>query len=168
MDLTRTAYGAWSGGRYMNFGVALAEDRLQKVIRLAYEKGIRTFMTADVYGQGMADEMLGCALTGLPRNTYCLVAAIGHDFYATTREGSKGYPRFTDPRLRKPADYSSYLRTATERCLARCRADKFDCVLLHNPDYTGYSSDKVWKGMEKLMDAKLTDRLGIAPGPASK
>ena len=56
---------------------------------------------------------------------------------------------------------------ATEKALARCRAEKFDLVLLHNPDYTGYSSAKVWTGMDKLKEAKLTERIGVAPGPAN-
>jgi aryl-alcohol dehydrogenase-like predicted oxidoreductase len=56
---------------------------------------------------------------------------------------------------------------ATEKSLARCRADRFDLLLLHNPDLTGYTSDKVWSALDKLKDAKLTDRLGVAPGPAN-
>src|SRR6266436_10080110 len=95
MDLTRTAYGTWSGGRYMHFGDPLDEERFVKVIQHAWHSGIRTFMTADVYGNGAADEMLGRALTGLPRDSYCLVGAVGHDFYQVARAGSKGYPRFT-------------------------------------------------------------------------
>jgi len=69
MDLTRTAYGTWSGGRYMHFGEPLGEERFVKVIQHAWQRGIRTFMTADVYGNGAADEMLGRALTGLPRDS---------------------------------------------------------------------------------------------------
>lgn len=151
----------------MNFGEPLTDERFMQVIRRAYDRGIRTFMTADVYGMGQADEMLGRALAGIPRDTYCLVAAIGHDFYTGKREGAKGYPRFTDPSLRKPADYAGYLRMATEKCLARCQTDRFDCVLLHNPDSTGYAADSVWRGLEKLVDAKLTAQLGVAPGPAN-
>src|ERR1700743_3317164 len=56
---------------------------------------------------------------------------------------------------------------ATEKALARCRADKFDLLLLHNTDFTGYSSDKVLNGMDKVREAKLTDRIGVAPGPAN-
>ena len=167
MDLTRTAYGTWSGGRFMHFGEELPEERFINVIRHAYERGIRTFMTADVYGNGAADEMLGRALAGLPRDSYCLVGAVGHDFYSGKRDGSKGFPRFTNPELRAPGDYLDYLRMATEKSLARCRADKFDCLLLHNPDSIGYTSDRVWSALDKLRDAKLTDRLGIAPGPAN-
>jgi aryl-alcohol dehydrogenase-like predicted oxidoreductase len=167
MDVTRTAYGTWSGGRFMHFGEPLPEDRYLSVIRLAYERGIRTFMTADVYGNGQADELLGRALEGIPRDSYALVGAVGHDFYEGKREGAKGYPRFTHPSLRPPGQYASYLRMATEKSLARCRAQEFDLLLLHNPDWTGYSSDVVWKGMEALKSAGLTDRLGIAPGPAN-
>lgn len=167
MNLTRTAYGIWNGGRFMHFGQALEEDRFIAAIRVAYERGIRTFITADVYGCGQADQMLGRALDGLPRESYCLVGAVGHDFYEGKRDGAKGFPRFTDGRLRKSDQYASYLRMATERSLARLGADKFDLVLLHNPDYTGYSSDKVWDGMQKLKETGLSERLGIAPGPAN-
>jgi aryl-alcohol dehydrogenase-like predicted oxidoreductase len=167
MQLTKTAFGMWSGGRFMHFGDPLPDERFIPLIRLAYEKGIRTFLTADVYGTGEADTLLGRALDGIPRDSYCLVGAIGHDFYHGERDGSKGFPRFTSPALRKPSEYASYLRSAAEKSLARCHADHFDLLLLHNPDATGYASDAVWKGMEKLKDAGLTDQLGIAPGPAN-
>ncbi len=167
MQLTRTAFGMWSGGRFMHFGEPISDDRFVDLVRRAYDKGIRTFLTADVYGAGEADTLLGRALEGIARDSYCLVGAIGHDFYHGQRDGSKGFPRFTSAALRKPADYASYLRSATEKSLARCRADRFDLLLLHNPDSTGYTADSVWKGMAKLKDAGLTSQLGVAPGPAN-
>lgn len=167
MDVTRTAFGIWSGGRFMHFGEPLDDDRFLKVIRLAHDQGIRTFMSADVYGNGEADKLLARGLAGLPRESYCLVGAVGHDFYTGKREGAKGYPRFTDPNLRKPGEYAGYLKMATERSLERCNVAKFDLLLLHNPDSTGYTSEDVWKGMVQLRDTGLTERLGIAPGPAN-
>ncbi|HEX3718517.1 MAG TPA: aldo/keto reductase [Verrucomicrobiae bacterium] len=167
MDVTRTAFGAWNGGRFMNYGEPLPDEQWISLVRRAFDQGIRTFVTADVYGSGGGDELLGSALAGLPRQEYCLVGAVGHDFYKGQRQGSRGFPRFTDPGLRPPRDYADYLRMAAEKSLARCRAEKFDLLLLHNPDSIGYSSDHVWSGMDKLIDAKLTDRIGIAPGPAN-
>lgn len=167
MDLTRTAFGMWSGGRFMHFGEPLPDERFLALIHRAYEKGIRTFVTADVYGTGEADLLLQRALEGQPRQSYALVGAVGHDFYQGERAGAKGFPRFTDSGLRKPREYASYLRAATEKSLARCQVDHFDLLLLHNPDETGYTNDAVWKGMEKLKDAGLTTQLGIAPGPAN-
>jgi aryl-alcohol dehydrogenase-like predicted oxidoreductase len=111
--------------------------------------------------------LLAKSLSGIPRAEYCLVGAVGHDFYKSQRQGSRGYPRFTDPSLRAPGDYADYLRMAAEKSLQRCGTDKFDLLLLHNPDSIGYGNDRVWSGMSKLIEAKLTDRIGIAPGPAN-
>ena len=167
MEVTRTTYGTWNGGRFMNYGEPLPDERWISVVQHAYRQGIRTFITADVYGAGAADELLGQALAGLPRDSYCLVGAVGHDFYKGQRQGARGYPRFTDPALRTPREFKDYLRMATEKSLQRCRVDKFDLLLLHNPDSTGYGSDVVWNGMDALREAKLADRIGIAPGPAN-
>ncbi len=167
MNLTRTAYGTWNGGRYMHFGEAIDEARFDACILRAYEKGIRTFMTADVYGNGAADEAIGRSLAGVPRDSYCLVGIIGHDFYGGARDGQKGFPRFTDPRLRQPRDFSDYVRMATERSLTRCRTDHFDCLMLHNPDSIGYSQDSVWKAMARAQEEKMAERIGVAPGPAN-
>jgi aryl-alcohol dehydrogenase-like predicted oxidoreductase len=166
-DPSAVALGTWSAGRFMRFGQDVGEARFVALFEQAWELGIRTFATADVYGCGEADRLLGEALRGVDRETYSLVGAIGHDFYTGQREGEKGYPRFTDARLRKPADYASYLRMAAERSLDRLGVDAFDVLLLHNPDSTGYTSPEVWEGMGELLEAGLTRMLGLAPGPAN-
>ena len=149
----------------MHFGAPLDDDRLIALLRP--DDRLRTVITADAYGAGEADRLLGRALEGVARDTYCLVGAVGHDFYEGEREGAKGFPRFTDPRLRGAEAYADYLRMATEASLERIGADAFDLLLLHNPDRTGYTSEAVWDGMAALRDAGLTRRLGIAPGPAN-
>lgn len=151
----------------MHFGEVLDEDRYRDCIRVAYDAGIRTFVTADVYGQGRADRALGEALVDYPRDSYCLVGMIGHDFFEGERQGSMGYPRFTNPELRTAAGYRDFLRKATESSLKDCGTDHFDLVMLHNPDETGYMSEDVWKGMSALKEEGLSGRLGIAPGPAN-
>jgi aryl-alcohol dehydrogenase-like predicted oxidoreductase len=164
-DPTRTAIGTWSGGRFMHFGEPLDDERLAALLRP--DDRLRTVVTADAYGAGEADALLGRALAGVPRDDYCLVGAVGHDFYEGEREGAKGFPRFTDPRLRGEDGYAGYLRMAAERSLERIGADRFDLLLLHNPDRAGYTSEAVWDGMAALRDEGITARLGIAPGPAN-
>jgi aryl-alcohol dehydrogenase-like predicted oxidoreductase len=159
------ALGTWSGGRFMHFGEPLSDDRL--VALLAPGDGIDTVISADTYGAGEADRLLGRALKGLERDQFCLIGAVGHDFYSGERNGAKGFPRFTDPSLRGPGEYASYLRMATEQSLARCGVDQFDVLLLHNPDRTGYTSERVWEAMASLRDDGLTRMIGVAPGPAN-
>ena len=113
--LGHVAVGTWSGGRFMHFGEPISDERLEALLRPG--DGIRTVMTADAYGAGEADALLGRALAGVPRADYALVGAVGHDFYEGERDGPKGFPRFTDPRLRGPDGYGDYLRMAAERSL---------------------------------------------------
>src|ERR1700735_7728 len=131
MDPTHTAIGTWSGGRFMHFGEPLDDARLQTLLRPG--DGIDTVITADAYGAGEADRLLGRALAGCERESYCLIGAVRHALYTRAREGAKGYPRFTDARLRSPSEYGEYIRMASERSLQRIGAERFDLLLLHNP-----------------------------------
>jgi aryl-alcohol dehydrogenase-like predicted oxidoreductase len=163
--LGHLALGTWSGGRFMRFGEPISEPRMMELLRP--DDAIQTVVTADVYGAGEADALLGRALTGVPRGDYALVGAIGHDFYEGKRDGAKGYPRFTDPSLRGPALYGDYVRMATERSLERCGSGWFDLLLLHNPDRRGFESPEVWEGLRAMRDEGLARALGVAPGPAN-
>ena len=167
IDPTRAAIGTWSGGRFMHFGEPLDDERFLRLITPDAE--IPTVLTADVYGTGEADRWLGRALDAseLARDEVCVVGAVGHDFYTGERDGAKGFPRFTDPRLRGSDEYAGYLRMATERSLERCGIDRFDLLLLHNPDRTGYTSETVWEALRAVRDDGLAGSLGVAPGPAN-
>ena len=164
-ELGRSAIGTWSGGRFMRFGEAISDERLEALFRPG--EGIDTVITADVYGKGEADRVLGRALSGLNRDSYRVAGAVGHDFQTGERQGAKGFPRFTDPALRGPDEYAGYLRQAAEASLETIGIDRFNVLLLHNPDRTGYESEEVWDGMAALRDAGLADAVGVAPGPAN-
>ena len=164
-ELGRSAIGTWGGGRYMRFGEAIDDDRLEALFRPG--DGIDTVITADVYGEGEADRTLGRALAGLDRESYRVAGAIGHDYIHGERQGPKGFPRFTHPDLRGQDGYAAYLREAAERSLEAVGIDAFDVLLLHNPDRTGYESPAVWEGMAALREDGLAHAVGVAPGPAN-
>jgi aryl-alcohol dehydrogenase-like predicted oxidoreductase len=164
-DPGQLAVGTWSGGRFMRFGEPIDDERFCALV--SPDAAIDTVITADVYGEGEADRMLGRALAGQPREGFCAVGAVGHDFYTGARDGPRGFPRFTDPALRAENGYADYLRMATERSLEHCGLDRFDLLLLHNPDRIGYTNESVWRGMAALRDAGLTRMIGVAPGPAN-
>ena len=78
VKVTRLAFGTGTyGGRVQR---DLGQDGFTRLVRYAYDNGIRFFETADTYG-GM-HEMLGNALKGLPRDSYRLMSK-----YRTPNQG---------------------------------------------------------------------------------
>ena len=71
--LGHVAVGTWSGGRFMRFGEPISDARLEALLRPG--GGIDTVMSADAYGAGEADALLGRALAGVSRADYRLVAS---------------------------------------------------------------------------------------------
>ena len=72
VKVTRLAFGTGTfGGRVQR---ELGQDEFTKLVRYAYDRGIRFFETAENYG-GMHD-MLGIALKGIPRDSYRLMTKV--------------------------------------------------------------------------------------------
>ena len=77
VKVTRLAFGTGTlGGRVQR---ELGQDQFTRLVRYAYDRGIRFFETAESYGE--MHRMLGVALNGIPRDSYRLMSKV------TTREG---------------------------------------------------------------------------------
>src|SRR5579859_6663760 len=77
VKVTRLAFGTGTfGGRVQR---ELGQDEFTRLVRHAYDRGIRFFETAETYGE--MHKMLGVALKGIPRDSYRLMSKV------TTREG---------------------------------------------------------------------------------
>src|SRR5690349_3035260 len=77
VKVTRLALGTGThGGRVQR---ELGQEQFTKLVRHAYDNGIRFFETSETYG-GM-HEMLGAGLKGLPRDSHRFMTKV------TTREG---------------------------------------------------------------------------------
>jgi aryl-alcohol dehydrogenase-like predicted oxidoreductase len=102
VKVTRLAFGTGTfSGRVQR---ELGQDEFTKLVRYAYDHGIRFFETAESYGD--MHQMLGVALKGIPRDSYRLMSKV------TTREGVDPQQKFDE--LRKLAN-----------------TDYFDIMLLH-------------------------------------
>ena len=90
--VTRLAFGTGSfSGRVQR---ELGQEGFTKLVRYAYDRGIRFFETAESYGQ--MHQMLGVALKGIPRDNYRLMSKV------TTRDGVDPRQKFDE--LRKLAN----------------------------------------------------------------
>ena len=165
LDPGRVAIGTWSGGRFMHFGEPLDDERLLALIRP--DEAIATVLTADVYGDGRGRRAARSRARGRPRDSTVLVGAVGHDFYRASATGAKGFPRFTDPRLRGPAEYGDYLRMATERSLERCGVDASTCCCCTTPTAPATRSEAVWDGDGGAARRRADAADRRRPGPAN-
>jgi len=99
VKVTRLAFGTGTyGGRVQR---ELGQEQFTRLVRYAYDRGIRFFETADTYG-GM-HEMLGIALKGIPRDTYALMTK-----YRTPNSGNP-LPRIDLFRQQLQTDYFDIL-----------------------------------------------------------
>jgi len=99
VKVTRLAFGTGTyGGRVQR---ELGQEQFTRLVRYAYDRGIRFFETADTYG-GM-HEMLGNALKGIPRDTYSLMTK-----YRTPNSGNP-LPRIDLFRQQLQTDYFDIL-----------------------------------------------------------
>ncbi|CAN7266304.1 aldo/keto reductase [Terrabacter sp. LjRoot27] len=104
-----------------NFGRRLDQDGTNAVVRQALDSGITLFDTADIYGQGASEEMLGLAL-GSERENVVVATKFGMDM-----QGANG-PDWGVRGSRR------YIRKAVESSLRRLGTDWIDLYQLHRPD----------------------------------
>jgi aryl-alcohol dehydrogenase-like predicted oxidoreductase len=63
-------------GSWLTYGGSVEEDAARACIRRAYELGVRFFDTADVYARGRAEEVVGRAISELPRDQLVLATKV--------------------------------------------------------------------------------------------
>ena len=67
----------FGGAPLGNLFAAIAEDAATKLVRHAFDRGIRYFDTAPHYGNGLSEHRIGAALRDLPRDEYVLSTKVG-------------------------------------------------------------------------------------------
>jgi aryl-alcohol dehydrogenase-like predicted oxidoreductase len=105
-----------------NFGSRLDVQQTRAVVDAAIDAGITLFDTADIYGNGGSEEMLGEVLGGR-RDQIVLATKFGNgrvDLGYGPAAGAKGG--------------RAYIRRAVEQSLRRLRTDYLDLYQLHTPD----------------------------------
>lgn len=90
------------------------------LVRGALNNGVNFLDTADVYGLGRSEELVGEVLKEFNRDDYVLA--------------TKGAQRWSEDGSIKPDKHPKYLREAAEKSLQRLQLDYVDLYYLHFPD----------------------------------
>ena len=104
-----------------NFRTRLDDDASRAVVDAAIDAGVTLFDTADVYGEGGSESLLGDVL-GARRDQVVLATKFGLPMPGSPPEESRGSRR--------------YIRAAVRASLRRLRTDWIDLYQLHVPDPT--------------------------------
>jgi aryl-alcohol dehydrogenase-like predicted oxidoreductase len=103
------------------FGSRIDLEQTRSVVDAALDQGVTFFDTADTYGTGSSEELLGAAIAGR-RDDVVIATKFGMDMKGVN--GDDGGRRGT----------ASYVRTAIEASLRRLGTDHVDLYQLHTPD----------------------------------
>jgi aryl-alcohol dehydrogenase-like predicted oxidoreductase len=63
-------------GSWLTYGVGVEAERAKGIVARAYDLGVNFFDTANAYGRGAAERVLGEALAGYPRDSYVLATKV--------------------------------------------------------------------------------------------
>ena len=151
LAVSEIGFGAWAigGNAFGNSYGTTDDDESIRAVRRAVELGCNFFDTADVYGHGHSEELLGTALHGA-RDQVIIATKVGGNFY----DG--------DVHM----DFSpGYLRFAVERSLARLRTDYIDLLQLHNPPMALIAATGTYEPLEDLQREGLIRWYGVSVHP---
>ena len=147
--VSTVSLGTWSFGGENTSGsipVGWADQETsdsQKVLQACWENGINHWDTADVYGDGRSEEVIGSMWDSIPRHEIFLATKVGWD---------QGYQNhWYDVRS---------MRTNMERSLTNLKTGRVDLIYLHHCNFgkNGEYFDDAYAELKKFQDKLLIKR----------
>ena len=156
LEVSEVGFGNWTvttgwWGSYTREG---ARD----LHRRAYDAGITFFDTADAYGEGYGEEVLGEALADV-RDDVVIATKFGYDISDESTASRRGQQE-------RPKDFGiDAVRTALDDSLRRLGTDRIDVWQLHNPRMPHLDDDALFDFLEEAKAAGKIRTYGVALGP---
>jgi aryl-alcohol dehydrogenase-like predicted oxidoreductase len=133
--------GAWEAGGDA-WGANPREDDIVRAFHAAFDSGVTWVDTAEVYGRGVSERIVGKALVG-HRDGLTVATKV-----APADEGTGFRPE--------------QVQAACDASLERLRIDAIDLYQLHWPDETGVPIDETWGAMAGLVEAGKVRYIGVS------
>ncbi len=136
-------------GTDMNLGDRCDEAMSREMVRLAFDAGVNYFDTADGYGQGRAETVLGACLADYPR----------HELFVLTKVGAQWKDGPNDGGLS-----AKHIRESCDESLRKLRMDYVDVLMCHRPD-PGVPLEETVRAMDDLIRAGKILYWGVSNWP---
>jgi len=146
--VSEIGFGAWAvgGNQYGNSYGSTDDATSIAAINAALDAGVTFFDTADVYGYGHSEEVLGQALKGA-KSKPVIATKVGGNFYS-------GSTRL---------DFSrDYLHFAVDKSLERLGVEQIDVYQLHNPSAETIAQGEVIGTLVELKEAGKIGHIGVS------
>ena len=141
-DISAIGLGTWQLGA--DWG-AVTEDDARAVLAASVEHGVTLFDTADVYGDGRSESIIGRFLAERP----------GHGITVATKMGR-----------RLPQVHENYspenFRAWTERSRRNLGVDTLDLVQLHCPPTSVIEADATYDALDELVAEGAIEAYGVS------
>jgi aryl-alcohol dehydrogenase-like predicted oxidoreductase len=139
-EISVVGFGAWEAGGD-TWGPNESDDEVVEAMRAALDAGITWIDTAEIYGDGKSEELVGRAIEG--RRDQVVVA-------------TKVAPRPEGTGFRREE-----VRAACQGSLKRLGTDRIDLYQLHWPD-DDVPLEETWEAMAALVDEGLVLNIGVS------
>ncbi len=148
LKVSEVGFGAWAiGGNAHGNSYGHTDDKTSlEAVKKALDLGCNFFDTADVYGHGHSEELLGKALEGR-RDEVVIATKVGGDFYHGT------------PRMNFTPEY---LLFALQKSLERLRTDYIDVYQLHTPPVQLVKNPGLFRVLEDIEKTGKIRHYGIS------
>jgi aryl-alcohol dehydrogenase-like predicted oxidoreductase len=155
IKISEIGFGAWTIA--LNWwGKEIDEDEAKRMLKKAYDLGINFFETADMYGKGKSERLIGEVFKDM-RNEIVISTKYGYDYESVEQIGHKELPQRFD------AEFTDY---ALKNSLKRLQTDYIDVYGLHNPKLKHIRDDSIFAKLdEKITEGKIKT-YQAALGPA--
>ncbi|KQX72300.1 aldo/keto reductase [Aeromicrobium sp. Root472D3] len=141
-DVSVVGLGTWQLGA--DWGDVTKEDAAA-VLDAAVDEGVTFFDTADVYGDGRSEQIIGEYLRSRPEL----------DVFVATKMGRRAE--------QDPVHFTmDNFRTWTDRSRGNLGVDTLDLVQLHCPPTAVFSDDRVFDDLDTLVDEKVMAAYGVS------
>jgi aryl-alcohol dehydrogenase-like predicted oxidoreductase len=137
-------------GSWLTYSGGVAREQAKACVRAAFEAGINFIDTANVYGRGAAETLLGEALSGYERSSYVLATKVYFPMSATDRGLSAA-------QIRKQIDAS----------LSRLQTDYIDLYQCHRYDQDTPLQETM-TALSEVVRAGKARHIGFSEWPAER
>jgi aryl-alcohol dehydrogenase-like predicted oxidoreductase len=145
LEVSEISLGSW-----LTYGVGIEADAARACLDEAFAQGINFIDTANVYGRGAAERVLGDALNGRPRDSYVLATKVFFPMSDTDRGLSRA-------QIEKQLDAS----------LERLRTDCVDLYQCHRYD-THTPLEETMEALTRAVESGKVRYIGFSEWPADK